>query len=210
MPEKTRVMESLGWSGPTGASRDRAGASRPAPGADAPDLPGWAAAIAARVEFFARGRARARRQRRALRWTLKALRAHPEGPDAALATLCDAMLRLVAAGLDARPDLAPFRPAVLRLCALARAELAGTKDDRPLLAALEAEQARDHGLPWWLAALPGRVVFLAAMPPEDQADAATMAVNDLAALGADLPLAALAAAARAGALPARRSAMPPA
>ncbi len=168
------------------------------------DLPAWAAAIAVRVDFFARGRPRAGRQRRALWRTLRGLRAQRDNPGA-LAALCDAALWLTEAGLAARPDLAPFRPAVLRLTALARAELAATKDDRPLLAALEAEQARDPALPWWLAALPGRVVFLAAMPAEAQAEAATMMVNDLCALGADLPLALLAVVAQPRSLRARQS-----
>lgn len=166
------------------------------------DLPAWAAAIAARVDFFARGQPRAQHQRRALRRVLGAIRR--DNP-AALVTLCDAALRLTEASLTARPDLAPFRPALLRLTALARAQLAGAKDDRPLLAAQDAEQAHDPALPWWLAALPGRVVFLAAMPEQEQAQAATMLVNDLAALGADLPLALLAAMAQPRSLRARQS-----
>jgi hypothetical protein len=65
-------------------------------------------------------------------------------------------------------------------------------DDRPLLA------AADDALPWPIAALPGRVVFLAAMAehmPDEAPAAAAMLVNDLATLGFDLPRLALEAAA---------------
>jgi hypothetical protein len=87
-----------------------------------------------------------------------------------------------------------FAPAVARLCALARAEIAGSKDDRPLLAASEALQAAQPGMPWPLAALPGRAVFLACMAqhvPAEAPAAAAMLANDLATLGLDLPRLAL-------------------
>jgi hypothetical protein len=161
------------------------------------DLPGWAAATAWRLDFFARGRPGARRRRRALRQVLRALRprlAEPGGADAALAAFCEACVALAEAGAAARPDLAPFRPVLARLCALARAELAAGKDDRPLLAALDALQAQPIAVPWPVAQLPGRVVFLACMVeqlPAEQAGAAAMLVNDLATLGLDLPRLAL-------------------
>jgi hypothetical protein len=128
---------------------------------------------------------------------LRALRprlAEPGGADAALAAFCEACVALAEAGAAARPDLAPFRPVIARLCALARAELAAGKDDRPLLAALDALQAQPIAVPWPVAQLPGRVVFLACMVeqlPAEQAGAAAMLVNDLATLGLDLPRVAL-------------------
>jgi hypothetical protein len=164
------------------------------------DLPGWVAAIAGRLVVFSRGLPGARRRRRDLRRVLRDLRGRiaAAGDAAALDALGDAALRLTESGVAARPDLAAFRGAVARLCALARAELAAGRDDRPLLAAMEVEQAAHPGMPWPLVALPGRVVFLAAMEPAMRAEAAVMMVNDLAALGEDLPLVALAAAARGG------------
>jgi hypothetical protein len=161
------------------------------------DLPPWVAAVAWRLDFFARGKPDARRRRRALRQILRALRprlAAPGGEAAALADFCEATLVLAEAGVAARPDLHAARSALARLCALARAELAGGKDDRPLLAAAEAAQ---DTLPWPVAALPGRAVFLASMAqhvPDEAPAAASMLVNDLATLGLDLPRLALEAA----------------
>jgi hypothetical protein len=160
------------------------------------DLPRWAAAVAARLEFFAGGTPGARRRRCALRRTLAALRprlAAPDGTGAAFGAFCEACLALAESALAARRDLAPFRPVFAHLCALARAELAGGADDRPLLAAARGLESLHQPLPW-AAAIPGRVVFLAAMVarmPSEEAAAATMLVNDLAALGCDLPGAAL-------------------
>ncbi|BDG75144.1 hypothetical protein [Roseomonas fluvialis] len=167
-------------------------------------LPGWAAAVAWRLDFFARGRPRARHRRRALRRTLQALRARSATPDdeaRALAAFCNACLGLAQAGVAARPDLMVFAPAVARLCTLARDEIAGSRDDRPLMVALEALLAAQPDMPWPLGALPGRAVFLANMAqhvPAEAPAAAAMLVNDLATLGADLPRLALEAAAAAG------------
>ena len=159
-------------------------------------LPGWAAAVAWRLDFFARGKPGARRQRRALRRTLAALpsrMATPEGGRVALMAFCEACLALAESAIAARSDLASFRPAFANLCALARAELAGGADDRPLLVAAQALEDLPHPLPW-AADVPGRVVFLAAMAarmPSEEAGAAAMLVDDLASLGRDLPGAAL-------------------
>ncbi|CAH0144844.1 hypothetical protein [Roseomonas sp. CECT 9278] len=163
-------------------------------------LPGWAAAVACRLEFFARGQPRARQRRRALRRALRALRQHLAvvGDGAALAAFCHAALRLAEAGLAARPDLAAHRPGFGGLCALARAELAAGRDDRALVAAAQAAAALPVAMPWPLAALPGRVVFLASVAdtlPDEAPAAAAMLANDLATLGHDLPCLALAAAA---------------
>lgn len=132
---------------------------------------------------------------------MRALRprlAAPGGDTGALDAFCHASLALAAAAVEVRPDLAPFRPVLARLCALARAELAGARDDRPLLAAVEALEDSPTPVPWAVAQLPGRVVFLAALAgpmPDEAAAAAAMLANDLASLGRDLPGAALAAAA---------------
>jgi hypothetical protein len=161
------------------------------------EAPAWAEAVASRLAFFARGRPGARRERRALRRLLRDLRrraAAPGGPEAALAAFCGACLALAEAAVAARPDLAGFRAAFAHLCGLARAELASACDDRPLLAAVAA---LPDPVPWPAAQVPGRVVFLAAMAaqvPDAEAEAAVMLVNDLVALGRDLPGAALAAA----------------
>ena len=67
-----------------------------------------------------------------------------------------------------------------------------------VLAAARALESLPDPVPWGIAQVPGRAVFLAAMaaqmPSEAQA-AAAMLVNDLATLGRDLPRAALEAAA---------------
>ncbi len=172
------------------------------------DLAPWVAAVAWRLNFFARGKRDARRRRRALRQTLRTLRprlAAPGGEAAALADFCAAALVLAQAGVAARPDLHAARPALARLCTLARAALATDKDDRPLLAAAE------DALPWPIAALPGRVVFPANMArhmPAEAPAAAAMLVNDLATLGFDLPRLALdAAAGQPRSLRARQAAM---
>ena len=194
------------WRRPGLAAADRDGSVNPAPGPARQgvgvkamrdpfdDLPPWVAAVASRLAFFARATPGARRQRRALRQALRALRprlAVPGGEAAALAEFCAAALALAQAGVAARPDLHAAGPALARLCALARAALATDKDDRPLLA------AADDALPWPIAALPGRVVFLANMAehmPAEAPAAAAMLVNDLATLGLDLPRLALEAA----------------
>ncbi|MBR0657079.1 hypothetical protein [Plastoroseomonas arctica] len=164
------------------------------------ELPAWAEAVARRVTFLAQGTPGARRQRRALRRALRDL--HPRltapGGDAEAAdAYCHASLELAEAAVAVRPDLADIRPAFARLCVMARAELAGSRDDRGLLA--ELNRLEDPGgLPHGLMRVPGRVVFLAALAgtsPEDAAGAAAMLASDLASLARDLPCAALVAAA---------------
>ncbi|WP_198377152.1 hypothetical protein, partial [Neoroseomonas rubea] len=161
------------------------------------ELPGWVAAIAARLDVFARGTPGARRARRALRRTLAVLRARlakPEDGAAALPVFCEACLVLLESAVAARHAPAPLRRDFARLCALARAELAGGVDDRPLLAAVRALEDLPHPVPWAAMRVPGRVVFLASIAarmPSEEAAAATMLVNDLATLGPDLPRAAL-------------------
>ncbi|HWT10733.1 MAG TPA: hypothetical protein VN329_16310 [Roseomonas sp.] len=160
-------------------------------------LPDWVAALAWRLTFSARGVPGARRRRRALRRTLRALRprlAEPSGAQAAMDAFCRASLALAEAVVDSRTDLVAARPVFARLCALARAELAGARDDRPLLAAVAALEGTPEAPPWGVTQVPGRVVFLAAMAssiPAAEGEAATMLANDLAALGCDLPGAAL-------------------
>jgi hypothetical protein len=161
------------------------------------DLPGWVASVAWRLDFFARGRPGARRRRRALRRVLAPLRARlaaQGGSDAVLMAFCEACLVLAETGVEGRPDLAWFRPVIARLSAIARAELAAEKDDRPLLEAERALEGLPDPVPYGVAQVPGRTVFLAAMaawmPSEEQA-AAVMLANDLATLGIDLPRVAL-------------------
>jgi hypothetical protein len=126
---------------------------------------GWAGAVAARLAFWGQD-------------------VPAEAP---------ALLPFLHACLDqleqaaARPDLAPA--GLPGLCALARAAINGDADDRPVNAAAAALR----GLPGpagWAAAVPGRVVFLAAMVaqlPEEQEGAAAMLVNDMAAVDAAMP-----------------------
>lgn len=89
-----------------------------------------------------------------------------------------------------RRDLAAVRPALPGLCALARTAIAGDADDRPVNAAAAALRNLP-GPAGWAASVPGRVVFLAAMVahlPQEQAGAAAMLVNDMAAVEAAMPL----------------------
>lgn len=89
-----------------------------------------------------------------------------------------------------RPELAAVRPALPGLCALARTAIAGDADDRPVNAAAAALRNLP-GPAGWAASVPGRVVFLAAMVahlPQEQAGAAAMLVNDMAAVEAAMPL----------------------
>ena len=133
---------------------------------------GWAGAVAARLAFWGQD-------------------VPAEAP---------ALLPFLHACLDqleqaaARPDLAPA--GLPGLCALARAAIDGDADDRPVNAAAKALRELP-GAAGWVASVPGRVVFLAAMVarlPEEQGGAAAMLVNDLAAVDAAMPLRAWAAA----------------
>jgi hypothetical protein len=98
------------------------------------------------------------------------------------------------ASLDALAEAA-HHPALPGLCDLARQAIAGDADDR----AVNAAAAPLREMPGLLAAasVPGRAVFLAAMAralPEEEAPAAVMLANDMAAVRKDLPLRALRAA----------------
>lgn len=110
-----------------------------------------------------------------------------------------ALLPFLHACLDllAQAPVPGLPPAVLAgLCALARQAIDGDADDRPVNAAAAAWRELP-GAAGWAASVPGRVVFLAAMVaqlPEEQAGAAAMLVNDLAAVDAAMPLRAWAAA----------------
>lgn len=89
-----------------------------------------------------------------------------------------------------RPDLASVRVLLPELCALARTAIVGDCDDRPVNAVAAAARALP-GVAGWAAAVPGRVVWLAAMAaqvPDEQAAAAVMLVNDLAAVDETFPL----------------------
>lgn len=82
--------------------------------------------------------------------------------------------------------------ALAGLCALARTAIAGDADDRPVNAA-SAEWRNLPGAAGWAAAVPGRVVFLAAMVahlPDEQAGAAVRLLNDMASVDDTMPLAA--------------------
>ncbi len=79
---------------------------------------------------------------------------------------------------------------ILALSAIARAEIAGACDDRAILAREDALMDQPAPIPF-AATVPGRVVWLAAMAarvPDQEGPAAVMLVNDLAAVGQDLPL----------------------
>jgi hypothetical protein len=122
----------------------------------------------------------------------------PGGSERMLKTFLYACLDLVVERADTDPDLAELRKDLSTLDALARTALAGDCDDRPLLAREDALIGR-HGKQGWAARVPGRVVWLAAVTaqvPDEEGAAATMLTNDLAAVGIDLPLRALQAAAR--------------
>jgi hypothetical protein len=113
-------------------------------------------------------------------------------PDAALRAFLHACLDALE---EALPE-GPSRAEILALAAIARAEIAGSRDDRAILAREEALMNEPAPIPF-AATVPGRVVWLAAMAaavPEQEGPAAVMLVNDLAALSPGLPLRALKAA----------------
>ena len=147
-------------------------------------LPDWAAAIATRLRFFARSRA----ERAALAPALALLRGGiplPRFLAACLATFEETVAT--------KPGLAPARTELLTLCAMARDAVATGCDDRAVIA--RAAPLMNQPLPIGVAAyVPGRVVWLGAMAalvPSEEAGAATMLVNDLAAVDPALPYRAL-------------------
>jgi len=153
-------------------------------------LPNWAEAVAQRLAFFAS------EDGSEVEPTLAALRDRlAASPDGAILMrrFLDACLDVFAAQVASRADLAGHRAALDELCDLARAEIDGDCDDRPLLA--REERLIDlPGRVGFVVRVPGRVVWLAAMAakvPGEEGPASVMLVNDLAALGLDLPLRAL-------------------
>jgi hypothetical protein len=150
-------------------------------------LPLWAEAVAIRLRFFARD---------GTDEALAAFRRSVSGPDGArmLGRFLRACLDLIEERA-ARADLAEHRDDLVLLCGLVRTALAGDLDDRPLLARTRALMDAP-GPVAWVACVPGRVVWLAAMAasvPDEEGAAAVMLVNDLAAADAALPLRAIAA-----------------
>lgn len=140
----------------------------------------WVAAIAQRLAFFGTDPL-------ALLDAVEAVARRD--PDAALRAFLHACLDL----LDEALPPGPARAEILALAAIARAEIDGTCDDRAILAREEALMDQPAPIPF-AATIPGRAVWLAAMVrqvPEQEGPAAVMLVNDLAALGRDLPLRAL-------------------
>jgi hypothetical protein len=164
-------------------------------------LPAWAASVAARLAFFARDHRGRPFADHALMTTLAALHectAAPADNNRVLQRFLRACLTLFAEAAGARSDLAGFHKELEALCDLARQALDSDCDDRRVNA--RAREFDDHrGAMCWVAHVPGRVVFLAAMAaqmPEEEGGAAVMLVNDLAAVDPDLPLRALQAALR--------------
>jgi hypothetical protein len=153
-------------------------------------LPGWAEAVGQRLVFFAAPSAAE------VGATLIVLRERVAvSPDSArlLRRFLDACLAIFATEVARRADLAEHRAELDALCDLARAALDGDRDDRPLLARVEALLGQP-GPVRFIARVPSRVVWLAAMAaevPSEEGPAAAMLVNDLAALGLEMPLRAL-------------------
>jgi hypothetical protein len=162
-------------------------------------LPPWAGAIADRLDFFASRSRNRRTATRALTTVLAAMReraAEPGGNDRLLQGFLRACLSLLAEAAGTRSDLADIRGELEALIGLARTALDNDCDDRPVL--IRSKATMDlPGVPGWAARVPGRVVWLAAMAaqvPSEEPGAAAMLVNDLSAVGPDLPLRALQAA----------------
>jgi hypothetical protein len=164
-------------------------------------LPLWAACVADRLVFLAQ-RCPDRMAARELAAALAALRRHvasPQNRDRALQNFLHACLDEFAAAVESRPDLADIRGELDTLCGLARTALDADCDDRPLLARTQAMTDLTDAAHWAAVCVPGRVVFLGAMAaqmPDEECPAATMLVNDLAAVDFGLPLRALQAVVR--------------
>ena len=142
---------------------------------DDEDVPRWAAAVAARLEFLPR-------RRRS--------RVPVAGHTTRLRPFLTACLDLWQQAVATRPELAELRGEAGKLYDLARAALDGDLDDR----AINTLAAGLMGLPGvagFAARVPGRVVWLAAMAaslPEEEGAAAAMLVDDLATIDPKLPL----------------------
>ncbi len=164
-------------------------------------LPDWARAVAVRLEFYSeRGHPELRAPLMAAVEQLRPLTADADGNARALDRFMYACLELLGDAARARDDFAVIRDELDALCGLARTALKTDRDDRPLLARTSAMTDLPEAPGWAAINVPGRVVFLAAMVahvPDEVGAAASMLTNDLAAVGADLPLRALQAAAQA-------------
>jgi hypothetical protein len=163
-------------------------------------LPAWAGSVAIRLEFFSeRGHPELHAPLMAAVGSLRALTADANANAQALDRFMRACLDLVSEASRSRANLAIVRADIDALCALARTALETDPDDRPLLARTQELDVPDAAS-WAAVNVPGRVVFLAAMVAhvaDEVGAAAAMLVNDLAAVGIDLPLRALEAAAQA-------------
>jgi hypothetical protein len=164
-------------------------------------LPDWARAVAVRLEFYSeRGHPELRAPLMATLTSLRELTGDADGNARALDCFMYACLDLLGDAARARADLAAIRDELNALCGLARTALKTDRDDRPLLARTYAMTDLPDAPGWAAINVPGRVVFLAAMVahvPDEVGGAAAMLTNDLAAVGIDLPLRALQAAAQA-------------
>jgi hypothetical protein len=129
---------------------------------------------------------------------LHRLAAEPGGSDRVLQRFLRACLALFGEAAGTRPDLAGIREELQALCGLALTALDSDCDDRPLLAR-ERGLVDLPGLLGYVARVPGRVVWLAAMAanlPEEEGAATVMLIDDLRTVDLDLPLRALQAAVR--------------
>lgn len=147
-------------------------------------LPPWAAAVLQRLDFLARQAD----DRAALAEATAALQG-----ELSLPRFLSACLTLFEDAVATSPGLAAGRAELLDLSAMARQALAEGHDDRAVIR--RAAPLMNQPLPIGVAAhVPGRVIWLAAMAaevPSEESAAATMLVNDLAAVGGHLPLRAL-------------------
>jgi hypothetical protein len=150
--------------------------------------------MADRITYLARRQPRADPVRREIATTLRDLHGciGAGGADRLLDQFLQRCLDLVS-------GTAAGQPGIDVLCELARAALSGERDDRAVLAYAETLPAAPGPLSY-ARRIPGRVVWLAAMAKSPEGDeagtAAALLVNDLAALGSDLPLRTLQAALR--------------
>lgn len=163
-------------------------------------LPRWVECIADRLQFITRKHPRRKEIARDLTALVAAVSrriASPQEDGRLLQDFLRACLDEFAAAVHGRPELAEARGELGTLCDLARRALEAGHDDRPVI---QAQWSMDlAGFAGAAAYVPGRVVFLAAMVaevPDEECAAATMLVNDLAAVDIDLVLRALRAAVR--------------
>ncbi len=163
------------------------------PGNTQAQWPAWAASVAMRLEFLADRHRAGRVNREELRAVLAEFGHRldaPGGGDLVLQRFLRACLTVVSGAAQTHPELALIRDDLEELCALARTAIESDRDDRAVLARARALENRPGAMVWAAACVPGRVVWLAAMAvavPSEEAAAAAMLVNDLSAVGFDLP-----------------------